>query len=283
MPRDNTIKMYARRIWRVVELVWRQPQAGQSLEGLAAIAHFSPYHFHRIYRAVMGETVNATRSRLCLQKAAVQLANGSPKDVQQLAVAVGYASSAAFVRAFRAAYGVPPGQYRRQRIAFLQSLANKELNMYQVDFRTLAQRVPVAAVMHQGSYMQIGQAFDRLLVSGGALLRPDSLWFGLYFDDPATVAEADLRSAACISVAAGQALPEGLQQQAIPAGKYAVLTHKGAYAELSAAYDWLFGAWLPQSGEQPANGPCVEKYLNSPRDTAPKDLLTEIWLPLAAC
>ncbi|MFZ1481646.1 MAG: GyrI-like domain-containing protein [Paracoccaceae bacterium] len=60
----------------------------------------------------------------------------------------------------------------------------------------------------------------------------------------------------------------------------AVLAFKGPYAGLPAAYDQLFGIWLPQSGEEPADSPVFELYLNTPMDTAPEQLLTEICMPL---
>ena len=59
-----------------------------------------------------------------------------------------------------------------------------------------------------------------------------------------------------------------------------MLTYKGPYSGIHAAYHSLFGNWLPGSGEEPADQPCYEVYLNNPRDTAPEDLLTEICLPL---
>ena len=46
------------------------------------------------------------------------------------------------------------------------------------------------------------------------------------------------------------------------------------------AYEWLYGTWLPQSGRDPGDAPCLEEYLNSPRDTAPTELLSDIYLPL---
>ena len=67
---------------------------------------------------------------------------------------------------------------------------------------------------------------------------------------------------------------------AIAGGVHAVLLHVGPYAELERAYTWLYREWLPSSGEDPADAPCVEEYLNDPRTTPPPELRTEIWLPL---
>ena len=105
--------------------------------------------------------------------------------------------------------------------------------------------------------------------------------YAIYYDDPAIVAEADLRSAAAFSSgdtyrpAAGQFEPV-----TITGGRHAVLIHEGPYSDLATSYQWLYGVWLPDSGEEAGDRPCFETYLNDPRQTAPPDLLTEIYLPL---
>ena len=49
---------------------------------------------------------------------------------------------------------------------------------------------------------------------------------------------------------------------------------------MRAAYEWLYGTWLVQSGREAADAPVFEEYLNSPKTTAPAKLVTEICLPL---
>jgi len=55
--------------------------------------------------------------------------------------------------------------------------------------------------------------------------------------------------------------------------------HVGPYAELERVYRWLYGTWLAQSGEEPADAPTIEAYLNDARVVPPTGLRTEIWLP----
>lgn len=43
----------------------------------------------------------------------------------------------------------------------------------------------------------------------------------------------------------------------------------GPYAELGRPYTWLYGTWLAQSGEEAADAPCVEEYLNDARTSHP--------------
>ena len=280
MNKSRTRDDYSRRLMRVVQLLWQEPARNYSLEQIADVAHFSPFHFHRIYRETMGETVTATQQRLRLHFASRDLAQASDWPLLRIAQRAGYQSSAAFVRSFAAAYGVTPGAYRRQRWQDLQFKINQEMDMYTVEFRTLAAPIHLATRRHRGAYLQIGEAFSLLQLALQAQVAPDARWFGLYFDDPKTVAEGQLRSDAAVEIKGTASLPADIGQAQIPAARYAVIEHIGPYSELERAYHWLFGVWLPQSGEQAASVPTIEQYLNDPCTTAPKDLRTEIWLAL---
>lgn len=153
--------------------------------------------------------------------------------------------------------------------------------MYNVTLRTIPD-LEVVSVPHKGSYYQISIAFEQLGNWLGArnLIGADSRMMGVYYDDPASVAEKDLRSSACFTVNKPCVLEAPFERITITGGEYAVLLHKGPYAGLPAAYQWLYGVWLLQSGRELGNAPVFEEYLNTPLDTAPADLLTEIHLPL---
>ena len=140
----------------------------------------------------------------------------------------------------------------------------------------------VVSLDHVGSYMQIGKAFDSLFgwLAARNLLPAEFRTVGIYYDDPGIVHEVELRSKAGV-VLPGDidvAAPVGVTQ--LRGGQYAVLRHKGPYSDMQAAYQWLYGTWLVQSGREAADAPAFEEYLNSPKETAPADLLTEICLPL---
>ena len=143
----------------------------------------------------------------------------------------------------------------------------------------------VLTVDHIGSYMQIGKAFDSLMgwLASRGLLSDEMRMIGLYYDDPAIVKESELRSKA------GVWLPRTVDVSGSPVrvtpvagGKYAVLRHQGPYADMAAAYQWLYGEWLVNSDHDAADAPVFEEYLNNPTNTAPAELLTDICLPLAS-
>ncbi len=275
---------YIRRFTRVTEYIYANLDAELDLNRLAEVAALSPWHWHRIWQAVYGETVAATVKRLRLQRAAADLAQSSlPLD--EIWPRAGYGSLAAFARAFKEAYGLPPAEYRKHgsHTRFTLPTAPKGISaMRDVAIRKLAP-ASLAVVPHHGSYMEIGRAFETLFGTLAArnLLRPGLCMKGLYYSDPSAVPEAELRSAAGILLPdADFPVEPPLQRAELRGGDYAVLRHKGPYADMKAAYDWLFGEWLVQSGREAADAPVFEDYLNNPREVAPTELLTDICLPL---
>ena len=142
----------------------------------------------------------------------------------------------------------------------------------------------LGVIRHVGPYPGIGEAFTRLFAwaFGGGLVKPGRA-VGVYWDNPKTTPESELRSAAGVEVSADFAgdPANGIEIQEVEGSDYAVAVYRGSYEGLPGAYDWLFAHWCAESGRELADKPCCEVYLNNPMDTAPEDLLTEIRLPLA--
>jgi len=278
--KSQTRSHYERRLEPVLAWLAAHPDEDADLYRLAELACLSPYHFHRVYRAMMGETVAATVQRVRLLRASAELRTGS-RPLDQVARRAGYESTAAFSRAFGAAFGMPPGRYREDRSPEAIH-RDKELTMYPVQIESFP-GLSLAVLPHAGDYLQIGATFDRLfmLAAGRGLMRGTPRCFGVYYDDPEQVAAKDLWSEAGIEAPSGVELAEPLRRLQLPAGRCAVLEHTGPYSELDSAYAWLFGGWLPASGEQPADFPVFEEYLNDPKTTPPSELKTRIYLQLA--
>src|SRR5215831_8844032 len=103
---------YAQRIDRVIDHLRGNLHRQVKLEELAKVACFSEFHFHRIFGAVSGETLNNFTNRLRLEKAA-RLLRYSDQRLTDIAFACGFSSSATFSRAFRAGYDTSPSQFRK--------------------------------------------------------------------------------------------------------------------------------------------------------------------------
>ena len=270
---------YAERIRRVVDYLGAHLDDTLDLETLARVACLSPYHFHRVYRGLLGETVNDTVRRLRLNRAALDLLDRE-LSVERAARRAGYGSQAAFTRAFRAEYGEPPARYRGAW-GEAERDGERERTAYRVEVMDRP-TLRVAMIEHRGDYRLTNKAFERLMAIAATtgLLTPDTRTLGIYYDDPQSVPEADLRSAACITVPDDWTPTGELEQSQVEGGRYARIVHTGAYTELEIAYTWLYRTWLPTSALEPRDLPCVEEYLNDPRQVPAKDLETAVLMPL---
>jgi len=103
---------YAQRIDRVIDYLRGNLDRPVKLAELAQVACFSEFHFHRIFTAVSGETLNNFTNRLRLEKAA-RLLRYSGQSLTEIALDCGFSSSATFSRAFRSGYDTSPSQYRK--------------------------------------------------------------------------------------------------------------------------------------------------------------------------
>ena len=136
---------------------------------------------------------------------------------------------------------------------------------------------------HVGPYGEVGVAWGKLMSWAGrqGLLRGRPTILGIVHDDPDVTPPDKIRYDACL-VVNGAIQAEGeIGVHEIGGGEFAVTTHRGPYNTLSDTYARLLGQWLPASGRELVSTPGFEIYRNSPTDTAPPDLVTDIYIPLA--
>lgn len=275
MQRSITASDYSRRLRRVFDHIDANLDASLDLNRLAEIACFSPYHFHRIYRAAMRETVGETLSRLRLARAATELAR-TQRPLDQIGRRAGYGSAAAFNHAFSAAHGSPPAEFRKEHLRRVAASGDLAMTV------EIQERPPMrlAAIEHLGPYPEIGGTFQQLIAWAGprGVITADALGVAVYPRDHGCE-DPDPRALVGVTVGPQVRGDEAVKIHEIPGGRHAVVLHRGPYAQLPRSYDELF-AWLPSSGEEPADAPLFEVNLNDPRNTPAAELLTEICLPI---
>src|SRR5262245_11260708 len=111
----DTIKSHQERVLRILVEIESNLSGELSLETLARQGNFSPYHFHRVFRALVGEPVKEYVRRLRLESAANELAFNS-QPIIQIAFDAGFETHEACTRSFRAALGSAPSEYRRSHM-----------------------------------------------------------------------------------------------------------------------------------------------------------------------
>ncbi len=292
--RPQTEQAYRERILRV--LVHIQTHLGEalSLDDLAAVARFSPYHFHRIFRGMVGESVKEHVRRLRLERAAYRLKYGG-QPVTQVAFEAGYETHEAFTRAFGATFGVSPSQFRELRRlppgrngrsgvhyepeGRLDGFQPVRAGGVSVDVRV--ESIPVlrvAFMRHTGPYEGVGETWEKLMAWAGprGLVGKDTTILGVPYDDPEVTPPEKVRYDACI-VVDEHFRPEGeVGVQQVGGGEYAVTTHRGPYRSVGETFDRLCGEWLPASGRELRSAPPLLVC----RNTGPEDLLTDVCMPL---
>lgn len=154
--------------------------------------------------------------------------------------------------------------------------------MNRVDIRTVSQR-RLAAVWHRGDYREIGEAFGKVAAALSAQGNADRIgtMVAVFYDNPDQVRTSELRSLAGYELAPDVEITPPLEEILLAEGRHAVMRHVGPYAGLPDCYHYFFGEWLPASGQVEGGAASFEVYLNSPMDTAPEELVTEIYVPLA--
>ena len=287
--RDSTIRHHQERLNRVLIYIQEHIDGPLSLQTLADRACFSPFHFHRIFQAYVGETLYDYVRRTRLEKAAQKLLY-TTEPVTAIALAVGYDTPAAFTKAFRQYFGTSPSEFKKIKGNNFSRTskpldANRETEKGTTmvpEIRTLVEQ-KVLFVRKTGRYDKAAsEAWSTLMhfAYSRGLIKKDALCIGLSYDNPEITFEEKLRYDACITID-GDSKPEGeVGAQMIHGGKYAVFLHKGSYEKLGDTYNAIFSQWLPASGETLRDLPCFDVYVNDPRRTKPEHLKTEIWIPI---
>ena len=282
MPAERT--NYQERILRVQLFIQTHLADDLSLDRLARIARFSPYHFHRIFRGILGEAVHEYVRRLRLESAAQSLKT-TDRDVLIVALDAGYESHEAFTRAFRQMFGVSPTEFRAgQPLCPRPQEQTKMTVIKPLEVRIESHRPRrVLFLRHIGPYQSVGPTFQKFMgyVFQNGLFRSDAEIIGICHDDPDVTPPDKIRYDCAMTVGETVAASGEFGIQIIDGGECAVTTHRGPYESLPETYRALYGQWLPASGREPRNAPSFEIYRNSPMDTKAEDLITEIVLPLA--
>ena len=291
---------YVGRINRVIDYIRADLTGDLCLEKLAQVANFSPYHFHRVFTSVVGETVNTFIRRVRLQTAAGQLMHNPKKTITRIAIECGFSSPSSFARDFRQMYGMSGSQFRaggQDSVDKVREALSQEGVQFYPDAAPKSERTPmafsievkampefhVAYIRHVGRYDRIGESFERLMRWAGArgLLRfPGTALFAVYYDGPDMTPVSQLSCDACVTVPVGTPVEGEIGTMTIPGGQFAVAHVEIDVAQYSEAWDRLICDWLPRSGYQPDDRLCYEQYLNNPDEHPEKKHIVDICEPI---
>ena len=315
----TNLTFYSARINGVVDYVDKHLDEQLDFQRLSSMAYVSPWHFHRLFQALTGETLAERVRRRRLESAAVRLLRSPPLTAIQVALEVGFGSAEVFCRGFKSHFGLTPTQWRQGGFRNWVNERRSELDavhrhhyhwavvedMFQDDEQvrrglhrvaanptTVVEVKPlpkmrVAYLRHVGPYGDpaITRLWERFIAWCGSrpLFHRGRAIVGVCHDSPDITLAIQCRYDTCIEVDESFRAQGEIGVQDIRGGLYACTSFKGTTAEFYPAWLRMFAEWLPQSAYQLDDRPAVEMY-GDPTLVAPQHggAVCELCLPVHA-
>ena len=253
------------RINRVIDYVQQHLEQDLSLNTLASVAAFSPFHFHRIFSTITGETVHEFVMRKRIEKIANALLRDKTTPIQDLCLTYGFDNAVSFARAFKKYYGVSATALRNMakgpfnKLIKAKSKSGPEaisIEAYidkidevrewmeahaQVELTALP-ALRLAYVRNRGSFEQVYEAFHTLrsqALQAGWLDGQEAKWLMVIHDNPAITEEIKMEQSACLLLDE-DIRPEGeVSLMEIPKGRFLVGKFKLTGHQFKQAWDGM--------------------------------------------
>lgn len=282
-PRSATATAYIERINRAIDHIVDRLGEPLRLGDVARAARLSPFHFHRVFQALLGETPADFVKRLRLERALGMMAHARSESLTSIALACGFASSSDFSRCFKQRFGVPPSRFELdgwraahgdalaatipggfERPCLERLLPRSNPDQFRVRIRDLPART-VAYIRVSRPYEgdAVLKAIERLMAWAERLGYADSQWLGYQWDNPEITSLEDCRY--YVAVVAEEFVPKGeIGRFEFPPMVVAEVEIRGDIHLELRALQWIYGSWLPRSGYVPDDQPGFEAWIGRP-------------------
>ncbi len=268
-------------IQRAIDYIEDHLQQDLDIDAIAKVAAFSRWHFQIVFNATVGDTVKEYIRKRRLTIALIEIGT-TEKRMIEIAMNAGYESQEAFTRAFKTMFGKTPGESRKEGIKSIMILNKPKITMEYLDH--LYKGVNMEPVFKElGEIKVIGLTAKFISVMSpekNNMVVIPALW-GKYakrateiksrkswVDMGVCICQPENERShpdECLYMAATEVtdttdVPEGMTSMIIPAGKYAMFTHKGAVSKIGLTVSYIYGSWLPKSGQKLREAADLEMY-----------------------
>jgi len=259
-----------------------------SLEEIADVANYSPWHFHRLFNASTGITVGEYIRKRRLSEASRELIF-TDRPIKQIAADYQFESQAAFTRSFKAFSGCTPGKVRaslRSLTSFeplrIRTSRGKTMQTPKIVHRNTTRVFGISchSTMNNNVIPALWEEFFKICKKiPNPLYEETALGVCYSISDDPTTPDTPFGYLAGVEVSAAETLPEGMEEITVPEGDYAVFEHIGALDNLHNTYNAIYGEWLPASGYEQSGDLDFELYGPHFRYGTAESVL-EIWIPV---
>ncbi|WP_347925748.1 AraC family transcriptional regulator [Pontimicrobium sp. SW4] len=282
--KDSNRIIYQQHLNRVIEYIHDNLDTKIDIKTLADISNFSPFHFHRISRALLGESIGAYITRVKVETAA-KMIRYTKLSIEEIAFSVGFEATSSLSKAFKNYFGISPSAYRKDKLYTIKTMniMKTTLNIKKPKIIDLVDQNCIYYRM-QGPYQSLdyGKAWKILWnqIKTQKLFTKGIQHIGLPYDDPKVTDEDKLRYDACLIIHKN-AKPNGeVGFKTLNGGKFAVFLYQGSYKYFSQVYDYIFNEWLMDTNYELRDEPVRERYISHPDRVAENKLKTEFYLPI---
>ncbi len=294
-------KEYLRRINNVLEFITMNLDSELNLSILANKAYYSPFHFHRLFTAIIGETPNQYILRKRIERAAYQLKKDNELSISEIILNNGFESNSSFTKAFKRHYGVTPTFLKKNSNEFskIRQINSKNgqreieisqdfcdiikiidmTNSTEIEVKEMP-TIRVAYVTHIGPFDQIGKAYGKLMSWAGPKGLIGGKTITCYHDNPEVTDISKIRQSACIELKR-EVQPSGMVSTTIiESGQYAVGKFEVSFQEFEKAWQTMM-VWVSEKGYQPnEKRACYEIYHNNFKNHPEQKSIIEICVPV---
>lgn len=272
MPLPETSQIRA--IAEAIEFIERNLDQELSSEMVASHVGFSTYYFHRVFTGVLGESIAEYIRKRRLSESA-QLVRSSDQALLDVALMYGFDSQESFTRAFKKMFGVTPGRYRSMRnltpypekvratAEMLEHLQGGITMHPKIITRDAELVVGMGGVFQQGDSEAIGQLWDRFQPRMTEVPKsaPYAIGACMAKHPKIEISSGDqFVYISALPVDSTATIPDGMVSAELPAGRYAVFTHKGPISEIKHTLTYIWGTWMPKGEYERRDAPDFELY-----------------------
>ncbi|MGH1386599.1 AraC family transcriptional regulator [Kordia sp.] len=289
---------YIKRINSVLDFVENNLEGDLSLEQLSQKAHYSPYHFHRIFSLIVGENLNEYINRKRIERIASILLVEYTIPIKTLAYTYGFNSESSFSRAFKKYYGVTPTKFKTEGKTILSKIGIEvfttqkyicsidnikkwiEMNA-QITLKEL-EGIKLAGIMHIGEFDKMNQMYQRLLEWGQkneVLPVSNFKAITVYHDNPNVTQISKVRCSACITINRNIKDEGEIRSLTIQKGNYAVGNFVMNAEDFPKAWKSM-SVWILENGYEFRDGDYFEVYLNDNKTHPEQKFIVDICIPI---
>lgn len=306
MNKEAVQKHYKEQINRVIDHIYAHLDQPLDLKILSAQVDLSPYHFHRIFSAEMGEPLAKFVTRRRLERAASLLLSAPDVPVMNIAYDCGFNSIHVFCRNFKRHFGMTAEAYRNKnqqpdsKNSPFKSITDTTDRLYSRYFCSRKTIItggktmnctfeiknlppqPIIYCRHQGALDQMQEAFAKLMqwaYPRGLVTMPGMKLLSVYHDNPDVTEKGKLTADAGMTVNETVKTEGEIGQYELSGGLYAVGRFEIGMEEFPNAWHAMFDL-VAEHGCQCTNGHHYEIYQNNRDEHPEKKWVVDICIPV---